>query len=184
MKITKSKLKLEAPTNKYLPSIMDEIRENLQRMEVSGLTIDIRYDVRTNVAMVRFQFKGKNYEMKVQNQKDVRTNLYAIARRIEYKARMHLLDIEPFGISVSPYLLLEGKVENDTTQYSKASGKSYAIFGVPEYSSNDEIEKKYKQLAKLFHPDMALSDEAKKEFEKRFAEINRAYSEIKKERGL
>ena len=122
--------------------------------------------------------------MKVDNQKDVRTNLYAIARRIEYKARMHLLDIEPFDISVSPYLMLEGKVENDTTQYQKASGKSYAVLGVPEYASNDEIAKKYKHLMKSYHPDMALSDEAKKEFQNKSAEINIAYAEVRKERGL
>ena len=91
-----------------MPSIQEEIRQNLSRMGVSGISIDIRYDVRSNVAMVRFNFNGKNY---------------------------------------------------------------------------DEIEKVYKKLAKAFHPDMALSEEAKKEFEKRFGEINQAYSEIKKERG-
>ena len=185
MKITKSKLKLNVPGSKYLPSIQEEIRQNLERMGVSGLSIDIRYDVRGNVSLVRFNFNGKNYEMKVSNQKDIRSNMYAIARRIEYKARMHLLDIEPFEISISPYIQIgyEGEYKQDF-EVPKASVKAYITLGIPEYSSNFEIEQHYKKLVKAFHPDMALSDEKKIEFGKRLAEINEAYNEIKKERGL
>ena len=184
MKITKNKLKLNVPENKYLPSIQDEIRENLSRLGVSGLSVDVRYDVRLNVAMVRFNFKGKNYEIKISNQKDVRANMWAVSKRIEYKARLHLLDIEPFDISVSPYLMIEGNIDADYKEPAKANSKNYVILGIAEYASNDEIEKKYKHLCKTFHPDMMLSDEAKKEAEKRISEINTAYSEIKKERGM
>ena len=60
----------------------------------------------------------------------------------------------------------------------------YTQLGIAEYSNNEDIEKHYKKLVKAFHPDMALSEEAKKEFEKRMTEINEAYTEIKKERGL
>ena len=116
MKITKSKLKLNVPENKYLPSIQDEIRENLNRMGVDGLSVDIRYDAGSNIALIRFSFKGKNYEMKVSNQKDVRANMWAIAKRVEYKARMHLLGIEPFEISVSHYLQLEDKSEYQVSE--------------------------------------------------------------------
>ena len=185
MKISKNKLTLKVPDKKYLPTIINEIRENLERMGVNGLTIDTRYDARSNVALVRFSFEGQNYEMKVDNQRDVRANLYAISRRIEYKARMHLLGIEPFELSFSPYLALENKsgVEADFS-FAKASGRCYAILGLAEYDSNGTIEKRYRHLAKSYHPDLALSEETKKEFEKRMAEINEAYEEIKKERGL
>lgn len=185
MKITKNKLSLNVPSNKYVPSIIDEIRENLQRMKVNGLTIDIRYDVRSNVAMARFNFNSKDYEMKVTNQKDIRANLWAINKRIEYKARMHLLGIEPFELSVSPYLAIENKSETQQqTDMPKATARAYAVFGIAEYSSNDNIKKKYKELVRAFHPDMALSEEAKAEFIKKFQEIQEAYSEIKKERGF
>jgi DnaJ-domain-containing protein 1 len=185
MKIRKDKLTLKVPYNKYLPSIQDEIRQNLSRMGVDGLSIDIRYDIRTNVAFVRFMFKGKHYEMKVNNQMDIRSNMWALNKRIEYKARMHLLEIESFDVSVSPYLQLDNlSGVNTNFEMPKATAKSYAILGIPEYTSNADIDKKYKQLAKTFHPDMALSEDAKKEFEKRFAEINQAYDEIKKERCI
>lgn len=187
MKITKQKLKLDAPSAKHLPVIINEIRENLTRMGVDGLSIDIRYDVRTNIALLRFNFNNKPYEMRVSNQKDIRTNLYALSRRIEYKARMHLLDIEPFDISISPYIAIEDKSGSSGSanqfEFPKASGKAYAVLGVPEYSSNDEIEKRYRHLVKSYHPDLALSDEAKSEFSKKLVEINVAYTEIKRERG-
>jgi hypothetical protein len=186
MKITKNKLMLKVPAKKYLPSITNEIRENLERMGVNGLTIDVRYDVNSNVAMARFVYDGKNYEMRVSNQKDVRGNLYAISRRIEYKVRMHLLGIEDFDISVSPYLSLEDKsgFQNANVPTPKASIKYYATLGVQDYSSMEEIEKKYRTLVKSWHPDMAGSDEAKAVFEKKMAEINEAYTEIKKERRV
>ena len=170
-----------------MPSIQNEIRENLERMGVNGLSVDIRYDAKSNTAIVRFCFKGKNYEMKINNQRDVRCSMYAISRRIEYKARMHLLEIEPFELSVSPYLQLEnqsGIRENTYTEPTKASAAAYALFGVQEYSSNDEITKAYKKLARAYHPDNCLNEESKAEFERKMAEINQAYGEIKKERGL
>src|SRR5574342_710314 len=160
MKITNQKLKLIVPFNKYMPAIIEEIRSNLSRMEVDGLSIDIRHDVRTNVALVNFTFKGKRYEMVVRNQKDVRSNMWAIAKRVEYKARMHLLGIESFDISVSPYLALENHSDfKGTTMQTTASSRAYAVLGVSEIAGNEEIKKKYHSLCKSFHPDMALSDE-------------------------
>lgn len=185
MKITKSKLRLEVPSGKKITEIQTEIRDNLARMGVNGISIDIRYDVRTNIAMLRFDFNKKLYEMIVNNQSDVRANLYAIARRVEYKARLHLLAIEPFDISVSPYLAIENKtgIRPDAFELPKAPPHAYAVLGVPEYVSLLEIEKRYKELVKTFHPDNALSTGAKLEFEKRMAEINQAIEEIRKERG-
>ena len=186
MKITKKELKLRVPQNKYLPSIEEEIKENLKRMGVNGLSIDLRFDARQNVALLRFTFNVKNYEVRISNQSDIRANMYAICKRVEYKARMHLLDIEPFDISMSPYLQLENKSDYQSQEFEmpKASIKSYVILGIPEYSSNEEIVKRYKTLCKTFHPDMSLSKEAKIEFEKRFKEIGDAYKELCKERGI
>ena len=187
MRITDRKLKLKVPSNRYMPSIIDEIRNNLTRMGVNGLTVDCRYDVKSNVGICRFNFNGKNYEMSVSNQRDVRANMWAISKRIEYKARMHLLGIESFDLSMRVYLALENKSgvnEYTSENISHASAKSYAILGLPEYASTPDIIHKYKELMRSFHPDMALSEEAKKEFEKKTVEINEAYANIKKERGI
>ena len=140
VKITKNKLELK--TSKNFNQITDESRQNLERMGVSGLTIDIRWDTRSNISMVRFNYKGKNYEMRENKQRNVMMNMYALSRRIEWKARMHLLGIEDFDISVSPYLMIEGRVDNEYQPAPKASTKAFAVLGIPEYLSNDEIEKK------------------------------------------
>ena len=64
--------------------------------------------------------------------------------------------------------------------------KYYAILGVNETDSDDEIKKKYRQLVKEYHPDAVISRGMPEEFAKyaaeKFREIQQAYDEIMKER--
>ncbi len=50
----------------------------------------------------------------------------------------------------------------------------YAILGVSENASQDEIKKAFRKLAMQYHPDRA-PDDKKKEYEQKFKEINEAY---------
>ena len=50
----------------------------------------------------------------------------------------------------------------------------YDILGVSKTSSQDEIKKAYRKLAREHHPDMAKAD-GKDAAEKKFKEINEAY---------
>lgn len=52
----------------------------------------------------------------------------------------------------------------------------YKVLGVPDGASEDECTKAYKRLAKKYHPDLNPND---KEAEKKMAEINAAYDQIK-----
>lgn len=54
----------------------------------------------------------------------------------------------------------------------------YEILGVSADSGKDEIKKKYRELAKKYHPDKMInaSEKEKTEAEKRFREINDAYT--------
>ena len=54
----------------------------------------------------------------------------------------------------------------------------YEILGVNANSGKDEIKKKYRELAKKYHPDRMVnaSEKEKTEAEKRFREINDAYT--------
>lgn len=164
---------------------MREIRDWLDKIRVNGLTINTNYDARQNIALLKFTYNGKNYEFVSRKQKNCRLNMWAITRAMESKVRNHIMGIEDFGTSMQAYVQLENKSEyQQHTEIKPVNEKNYIILGISPLASNDELKERYKELAKSFHPDMALSDEAKKEFEKRFAEINQAWDEIQKERGL
>lgn len=66
--------------------------------------------------------------------------------------------------------------------------RSYAVLGVGEDASDEEVRKAYHKLSIEYHPDMVASKGLPEEFSKfateKFKEINAAYQEIKKARGI
>jgi DnaJ like chaperone protein len=73
-------------------------------------------------------------------------------------------------------------------KYIGVSDKSYAILGCDVKDSNDRIKSRYRKLVSDFHPDMIASKGLPEEFTRfaseKFQEIQAAYEEIKKERGI
>ncbi len=69
-----------------------------------------------------------------------------------------------------------------------APSKAYAVLGLKEDASDAEIKKAYRKLILEFHPDTVASkgmaDEFKDYATKRFREIQEAYEQISKERGI
>lgn len=51
----------------------------------------------------------------------------------------------------------------------------YSIFEIDNFSSLEEVKKKYKELVKKYHPDKCKKQNLKKEYEKKIIEINKAY---------
>ena len=62
----------------------------------------------------------------------------------------------------------------------------YDILGVSKNSSQDEIKKAYRTMAKKYHPDKLIDmDEAyKKGAEQKFREVQESYESLQKERGF
>lgn len=172
-------------TDKSIEAAIREIRHWLSMIGVDGLSIDTRYDPAKNVALVRFRHEGKSYEFRSTKQNNSRLQMWAIARVMENKVRAQLMGIEDFQKAMQAYLLIEGSTDQGyAPQERHVTETAYAVLGISPTASNDEIEKRYKTLIKGFHPDLALSNEAKEEFGKRAADINAAYSTIKTERGF
>lgn len=74
------------------------------------------------------------------------------------------------------------------SKYVKNTNKYYAILKCDETASNEEIKKKYRTLVTEYHPDKIEAKGLPEEFIKfandKFKEIQEAYDQIKKERGI
>lgn len=169
-------------TSEPIDKAMRVIREWLDKLSINGMAIDLKYDAKINIALLRFNYKGKNYEFRSTKQTNSRLNMWAISRVMEYKVRSHIMGIEEFDKSMVAYLMIEGTA--GSSQSMPIKEKNYAVLGLDSTCSNEEIVKTYKKLAKSWHPDMANSEESKEVFLKRFSEITEAYTEVCKERGI
>ncbi len=154
-------------TSKTLERAIIEIREWLSKLSINGLSINTNYDARLNVALIKFNYKDVNYEFRSTKQSNCRLNMWGIARVMEYKVRASLMGIEDFEKSMKSYAQLEDKSGSSYITPEAINQKNYVILGISPISSNEEIKKRYMTLVKTFHPDMALSEEAKTEFNKK-----------------
>ncbi|MDD3813307.1 MAG: J domain-containing protein [Desulfocapsaceae bacterium] len=152
-------------TEKSIETAMKEIREWLSKININGLNVDLRHDANINVAILRFKYQNKDYEFISRKHNNCRLNMWGIARVIEWRIE------------------LEGHADPQVKE-TPINELNYAKLGLSMLASTREVQDKYRSLIKTYHPDMVNSQEAKLEFEKRAKEINQAYSEIMKERGI
>ncbi len=86
-----------------------------------------------------------------------------------------------FGLSAAEFQQLEAL-------FIKQNGQAYQVLGVTRKASNDEVKKAYRKLVQEFHPDRMQAKGVPEDFMKiaheKMAEINKAYDEICKERGI
>jgi DnaJ like chaperone protein len=63
---------------------------------------------------------------------------------------------------------------------------AYAILEIERSASDQEVKNAYRNMAKKYHPDRVITqDEAlKKGAEEKFKQVQAAYEQIQKERGL
>jgi len=83
------------------------------------------------------------------------------------------------GISVKDY-------ESIKAMFVKDTGSAYKVLNVSTDTSNDDIKKAYRELAKKHHPDRVahLGEDVKEAAEEKFMKLNAAYEAIKEERGM
>lgn len=72
------------------------------------------------------------------------------------------------------------------SSYSQTQSDPYKVLGVDRSASDDEVKRAYRRLAMKYHPDKVegLGEEVKRNSEEQFRQINEAYENIKKLRGM
>ena len=70
--------------------------------------------------------------------------------------------------------------------FYNSSDNAYKILEISKSVSDDEVKKAYRNMAKKYHPDRVnTQDEAiKKGAEEKFKQVQKAYEQIQKERGI
>jgi DnaJ like chaperone protein len=71
-------------------------------------------------------------------------------------------------------------------EFAQEDNRAYGILGVDPDASNDQIRSAYRRLAAQYHPDTVanLGEEFTKVAEEKFKLINKAYGEIRAQRGF
>jgi len=95
--------------------------------------------------------------------------------------RLILSAVRIFNFSDTYYQSLKQK-------YVRPNDRYYAVLGVTKSDSDDKIKSRYRKLVMEYHPDKIVSKGLPEEFtrfaEEKFRDIQQAYDEIKKERGI
>lgn len=125
-----------------------------------------------------------------------------IRQRMDHASRLQLLHFL-FGIAkadgfvsqaeidtikrISVYLYISNRdFESIKAMFYDASGNAYKILEITKSATNVQVKKAYRQLVKKHHPDKVrhLGQEHVKGAEEKFRQIQMAYEQIQKERGI
>jgi DnaJ like chaperone protein len=89
--------------------------------------------------------------------------------------------------SISGYLGVDRKeFDSIKAMFIKEADSAYKILEIDPSSSNEDVKKAYREMAKKYHPDKVnhLGEEVKKAAEEKFTKLNAAYETVKQERGM
>ncbi|MCV6630197.1 MAG: TerB family tellurite resistance protein [Flavobacteriaceae bacterium] len=76
--------------------------------------------------------------------------------------------------------------ESIKAMFVEAAGNAYKILEIDKHASDAEVKKAYRKMVKKYHPDKVVTENEaiKKGAEEKFKEVQKAYEQIQKERGL
>ena len=76
--------------------------------------------------------------------------------------------------------------ESIKAMFIKSTDNAYKILEIEKTASDDEVKKAYRKMAKKYHPDKVVTENEaiKKGAEEKFKQVQKAYEQIQKERGL
>src|SRR5690554_5114278 len=133
---------------------------------------------------------------------DVRQISHQIRYQMQYHSRLQLLHYL-FGIAYADQHVSDTELstihriagflginnpdfESIKAMFVKDTGSDYKILEVTPDATNEELKKAYRKMAMKYHPDKVanLGADVKKQAEEKFRQVQNAYENIKKERGM
>jgi DnaJ like chaperone protein len=125
-----------------------------------------------------------------------------LSQRTRYEVRLQLLHFL-FGIAqadgavshleiekikeIAGYLRVgRHDFESIKAMFVKSADNAYKILEIEKAASDDDVKRAYRKMAKKYHPDKVITENEaiKKGAEEKFKEVQRAYEQIQKERGI
>lgn len=125
-----------------------------------------------------------------------------LAQRTRYEVRLQLLHFL-FGIAradgsvsqaetqkireIAGYLRVNFRdYESIQAMFIRDSDTAYKILEIEKNATDEEVKKAYRRMAKKYHPDKVRTENEaiKKGAEEKFKEVQKAYEQIQKERGV
>ena len=136
------------------------------------------------------------------NQISTRQVCTQIRQNLTHASRLQLIHFL-FGIAKADGAVTESEVHSIKTiagylyisqhdfksikaMFYDSTESAYLILEIKKTASNDELKKAYRKMVKKYHPDKLqhLGEEHVKGAEEKFKQVQKAYEQIQKERGL
>ena len=109
--------------------------------------------------------------------------LFGIAKADGYVNEMEINSIK----TIAGYLYInQNDFESIKAMFYDGGDNAYRILEIDKNATDDEVKKAYRKMVKKYHPDKLqhLGEEHLKGAEEKFKEVQKAYEQIQKERGL
>lgn len=139
---------------------------------------------------VTFESLANSFYQQFANSQQILQLMLDIFYRIAMSdGKMSRQEQEMIDYASRTFRLSDSIVDSIRRKYGfSQSNKTYAVLGLKENATDEEIKKAYRKLILDFHPDTiaskGLADEFKEYATKRFREIQEAYEIICKERNI
>ncbi len=122
-------------------------------------------------------------------QADIRSSLVDMLFRVALADNEFHPEEEKIIRSVGNILgIAAAEMEAIRARYLASADHAYSVLGLTEDASDDEVKRTYRRLAQEYHPDRIVAQGMPEEFveyaTQRFQEIQTAWDQIRKDRGL